>query len=154
MIRKFVAVALAAGVMFGTAGCNMISHVATNDVYAPSDGAQVDVSGLHARNFLLLTDGTKSILIGSLVNGNTDPVSASLSYEDGGAQKTTQVNLNGAQKFDLGYNGTSALPVASELPAGAIFKVTVAVGSEKQELRVPVLDGTLPEYKAVLDANQ
>lgn len=154
MIRKFAAVALAAGVMLGTAGCNMISHVATNDAYAPSDGAQVDVSTLHARNFLLLTDGTKSILIGTLVNGSSNPVSGALTFEDGGAQKTTQVNLNGSQKFDLGYNGTAALNVASDLPAGAIFKVTVSAGTEKQELRVPVLDGTLPEYKAVLDANQ
>lgn len=153
MIRKFAAVAVAAGVMLGTAGCNMISHVATNDVYAPSDGAQVDVSDLRARNFLLLTDGTKSILIGSLVNGSANSISASLNYEDGGAKKTTQVNLNGAQKFDLGYNGTAALPVASDLPAGAIFKIEIAVGGEKQELRVPVLDGTLPEYKAILDAS-
>ena len=153
MIRKFAAVALAAGVMFGTAGCNMISHVATNDVYAPSDGAQVDASDLRARNFLLLTDGAKHILIGTLINGGVDSLSATLSFEDGGAQKSTQVNLNAGQKFDIGYNGTAALPVVSDLPAGALFKVEVSVDGNKQELRVPVLDGTLAEYKAILEAN-
>ena len=66
MIRKIAAVTLAAGVMLGTAGCNMITHVASNDVYAPSDGAQATAGDVKARNFLLLEDGTKTLLIGSL----------------------------------------------------------------------------------------
>ena len=152
MIRKFAAVALAAGVMFGTAGCNMISHVATNDAYAPSDGAQADVSDVRARNFLLLTDGTKSILIGTLVNSGVDPVNVTLNYVDNGAKKANQASLGGGQKIDYGYNGTAALPVVTDLKAGSLFELTVLANGEKQELRVPVLDGTLAEYKAILDA--
>ena len=152
MIRKFAAIAIAAGVVLGTAGCNMISHVATNDPYAPSDGAQAHIGDLKARNFLLLQDSTKSILIGSLVNSAPDAVAASLEYSDGGANKITQVNLNGYQKFDLGYNGTAALPVVTDLKPGALFKLTLKSGTESAELSVPVLDGTLKEYKAILDA--
>ena len=154
MIRKIAAVAIAAGVVLGTAGCNMISHVATNDAYSPSDGAQGHVGDLKARNFLLLQDSTKTILIGSLVNSGPDAVSAALSYTDAGAEKTTQVNLNGYQKFDLGYNGTAPLTVATDLKPGALYKLTLKSGDETAELSVPVLDGTLPEYKAVLDGSK
>ena len=152
MIRKIAAVTLAAGVMLGTAGCNMITHVATNDVYAPSDGAQTTSGDVKARNFLLLEDGTKVILIGSLVNSGTTAAAVSLNYVDGGANKTAQVNLNAGQKFDLGYNGTAALPVATELKPGAVYKVSITVDGTAAEMSVPVLDGTLPEYKAILDA--
>lgn len=154
MIRKIAAIAIAAGVVLGTAGCNMISHVATNDPYAPSDGAQGHVGDLKARNFLLLQDGTKSILIGSLVNSGVDPVSASISYTDAGAQKVTQVNLNGLQKFDLGYNGTAALPIVTDLKPGALYDLSLKSGSESVDISVPVLDGTLAEYKAILDATK
>ena len=154
MIRKIAAIAIAAGVVLGTAGCNMISHVATNDPYAPSDGAQGHVGDLKARNFLLLQDGTKSILIGSLVNSGVDPVSASISYADAGAQKVTQVNLNGLQKFDLGYNGTAALPIVTDLKPGALYDLSLKSGSESVDISVPVLDGTLAEYKAILDATK
>ncbi|MDE2591929.1 MAG: hypothetical protein KGL41_03645 [Actinomycetales bacterium] len=152
MIRKFAAIAIAAGVVLGTAGCNMISHVATNDPYAPSDGAQGHIGDLKARNFLLLQDSTKSILIGSLVNSAEAATKASLEYKDAGADKTTEVNLNGYQKFDLGYNGTAALPVVTDLKPGALFKLTLRSNGEAVEISVPVLDGTLKEYKAILDA--
>ncbi|MFM5968678.1 MAG: hypothetical protein ACKOQ8_06540, partial [Micrococcales bacterium] len=114
MIRKFAAVAVIAGVMLGTAGCNMITHVATDDRYAPSDGAIGDAGDIKARNFLLLTDGTKSILIGSLVNSGPKGEAINLGYTYGGTFKTAQVNLNGGQKFDLGYNGTAGLPVVTD----------------------------------------
>ena len=153
MIRKFAAVAVVAGVMLGTAGCNMITHTATSDGYAPSDGAQVNVGSVAARNFLLLKNDTKSILIGSIVNSGNAAAAVSINYTDAGATKTAQVNLNAAQKFDLGYNGTAALPVVTDLKAGAIATVSITVNGEAGEIRVPVLDGTLPEYKAILDAN-
>jgi hypothetical protein len=152
MIRKFAAVAVIAGVMLGTAGCNMITHVATDDPYSASDGANVAAGDVKARNFLVLTDGTKTILIGSLVNSGAKGAAIALSYPDG-VVKTVQVNLNGGQKFDLGYNGTAALPIASA-KAGGIIEVSIKVGDEEATLRVPVLDGTLPEYKAILDAAQ
>ena len=152
MIRKIAAVTLAAGVMLGTAGCNMITHVASNDVYAPSDGAQDTAGDVKARNFLLLEDGTKTLLIGSLVNSGIEAAAVSLNYIDGGASKVAQVNLNASQKFDLGYNGTAALPVATELKPGAVYQVSITVSGKTAAMSVPVLDGTLPEYKAILDA--
>jgi hypothetical protein len=151
MIRKFAAVAVVAGVMLGTAGCNMITHIASDDAYSASDGANGSAGDVDARNFLLLEDGTKSVLIGSLVNSGSDAAAIQLGYNDGGTDKSAQVNLNGGQKFDLGYNGTAALPVVTTVKPGGIVTVTIGVGSEKATLSVPVLDGTFPEYKAILD---
>lgn len=153
MIRKFAAVAVVAGVMLGTAGCNMITHVATAEVYAPSDGAMVDNGAVKARNFLLLTDGTKHILIGSLVNGSAEQITATVEYADNGSTKTANVSLNADQKFNLGYGGTAALPVVTDAKAGSLVDVSIVVDGNKTTMSVPVLDGTLPEYKAVLDAN-
>ena len=153
MIRKFAAVAVVAGVMLGTAGCNMITHVATAEVYAPSDGAMVDNGAVKARNFLMLTDGPKHILIGSLVNGSKDAVSATIEFADNGSTKTAQVNLTGEQAFNMGYAGTAAQQVVSDAKAGSLVEVAIVVAGNKTTMSVPVLDGTLPEYKAVLDAN-
>jgi hypothetical protein len=153
MIRKFASVAVVAGVMLGTAGCNMITHVASAEFYAPSDGAMADAGKVAARNFLVLTDGTKSILVGSLVNSGLEGAAIQLSYPDAGTIKQAQVNLNAGQKFDLGYNGTAALPAVTEAKAGGLVEVTIKTGGSEATMSVPVLDGTLPEYKAVLDAN-
>ena len=102
---------------------------------------------------VMLTDGTKSILVGSLVNSGLEGAAIQLSYPDAGTIKQAQVNLNAGQKFDLGYNGTAALPAVTEAKAGGLVEVTIKTGDSEATMSVPVLDGTLPEYKAVLDAN-
>ena len=102
----------------------------------------------------LLTDGTKSILVGSLVNSGLEGAAIQLSYPDAGTIKQAQVNLNAGQKFDLGYNGTAALPAVTEAKAGGLVEVTIKTGDSEATMSVPVLDGTLPEYKAVLDGSK
>ena len=68
------------------------------------------------------------------------------------AERVKEIYAEAGQKFDLGYNGTAALPVATELKPGAVYKVSITVDGTAAEMSVPVLDGTLPEYKAILDA--
>lgn len=152
MFRKFATVVIAAGVVFGTAGCNMISPVASIEQYAPSDGAQADLGKVAARNFLLLTHGEHRWLIGTIVNSGLDDQALTLTYAEGGANKTVSVTLAAGQKFDLGYNGTSALMIDTDTPAGALFPVTLAAsGQEPIALGVPAMDGTLAEYKTIIE---
>ena len=59
-IRKFVAVAIAASVLLGTAGCTFTNPIASRIDYAPADGSQVDLETVKVRNFVYLTNGTVS----------------------------------------------------------------------------------------------
>lgn len=153
MFRKFATVVIAAGVILGTAGCNMISPVASIEQYAPSDGAQADLGKVAARNFLLLTHGEHHRwLIGTIVNTGLEDQQLTLTYPEAGANKTVSITLAAGQKFDLGYNGTSALMIDTETPAGALFPITLAAnGQEPIALGVPAMDGTLAEYKTIID---
>ena len=152
MFRKFATVVIAAGVILGTAGCNMISPVASIEQYAPSDGAQADLGKLAARNFLLLTHGEHRWLIGTIVNSGLETQELSLSFQEDGANKVQTLTLTPGQKFDLGYNGTSAMMVKTTTPAGALFPVTLTPkGGEPVALGVPAMDGTLAEYKTIIE---
>jgi hypothetical protein len=151
MFRKFAAVVIAVGVAFGTAGCNMVNPVASIEAYTPSDGSQADLGQVAARNFILLTHGEHRWLVGTIVNSGLDNQQLSLSYEEEGATKVQTITLTPGQKFDLGYNGTSALMVKTDTPAGALFPVTLAAqGVEPVALAVPALDSTLEEYKLLI----
>ncbi len=152
MFRKFAAVVIAVGVAFGTAGCNMVNPVASMEAYTPSDGAQADLGKVAARNFILLTHGEHRWLVGTIVNSGLENQQLSLSYEEEGATKVQTITLTPGQKFDLGYNGTSALMVKTATQAGALFPVTLsAQGVEPVALAVPALDSTLEEYKLLIN---
>ena len=52
--RTIIASAIAITTVLGTSACNLTSPVASMDYYAPSDGAQVDLGALKARNLMVL----------------------------------------------------------------------------------------------------
>ena len=152
MFRKFATVVIAAGVILGTAGCNMISPVASIEQYAPSDGAQADLGKLAARNFLLLTHGEHRWLIGAIVNSGLETQELSLSFQEDGANKTMSITLTPGQKIDLGVGDTEPIDVKTTTPAGALFPVTLTPkGGEPVALGVPAMDGTLAEYKTIIE---
>ena len=57
------------------------------------------------------------------------------------------------QKLDLGYNGNAPLNIALAGKAGETVTVYASTGTETAAtLDVPILDGTLSEYKDLVDA--
>ncbi len=154
IIRKFAAVGIAASLLLGTSGCGFMSPIASIEVYAPSDGAQINLENVKVRNFIYLTNGNGGeALFGSIVNSGATATTFKIQYTDEASAKKREVafSLLPGQKLDLGYNGNSALIIDLAGKAGQIANIFVieANGTGK-EIRVPIMDGTLAEYKELV----
>jgi hypothetical protein len=149
-IRKIATVAIAASLMLSASGCTFVSPIASRIEYAPSDGSQVTLKTVDARNFIYLSDGEGHFgLFGSLVNRGVTSTSVKLQYTDAttSEKKEAFFTLLPSQKLDFGYNGASALNYDLGGKPGQVVTVfVVADGEAGQGMNVPVLDGTLPEY--------
>jgi hypothetical protein len=155
-IRKFATVAVAASLLLGTAGCTFMNPIASRIDYAPSDGTQVNLETVDARNFIYLSDGNgHAALFGSIVNRGLESASVKLQYTDATSKETkdSYFTLLPAQKLDFGYNGTRALNYDLGGKPGQTVTVWVSAGSDTgKAMNVPVLDGTLPEYAELAKA--
>lgn len=152
-LRKFATVTIAASLMLGTTGCTFMSPIASRIEYAPSDGSQVTLKTVDARNFIYLSDGKGNAgLIGSLVNRSLTSTNVKLQFTDAtsGEKKEAFFTLLPSQKLDFGYNGASALDFDLGGKPGEVVTVFVIAGDEAgRAMNVPVLDGTLSEYSEI-----
>jgi hypothetical protein len=151
--KKIVAAIAAFITIFALAGCSLSREVASLDPYSPSDGVQVDLPELKARNVLFVSDSDgNSVLIGSFINATDGTVSAQLETMDSdGKVVLTDITIPAEGKFDLGYNGTEGKRLfLNELP-GSMHPVYIRVGGDPTEILVPILDGTLEEYRPFID---
>jgi hypothetical protein len=147
--RKLASIALAGAIIFGASGCTFVNPVASTDVYAPSEGSQLDIETIKVRNLAYVTDGAaKGALVGAFVNSGTSVAKVSIQYTDA----TTSEKLTAA----LEVPGTQyAAPLVIDLAGipGSLTTIYISEnGGTGRELRIPVLDGTLAEYKAILDS--
>lgn len=151
--KKIVAAIAAFITIFALAGCSLSQEVASLDPYSPSDGVQVDLPELKARNVLFVSDSDgNSVLIGSFINATDGTVSAQLETMDSdGKVVLTDITIPAEGKFDLGYNGTEGKRLfLNELP-GSMHPVYIRVDGDPTEILVPILDGTLEEYRPFID---
>lgn len=155
-IRKFAAIGLAASLLLGTTGCSLVSPVASRVTYSPGDGTQIDLETIKVRNFMYLSDGKGGeALFGSIINPSLDSASVKIQYTDGtlNEKKEVAINLLPGQKIDLGYNGGSALAIDLAGEPGGVVEVFIIEGTNTgKRIEVPVLDGTLAQYKDLVDA--
>lgn len=146
--RKIAAVVIAASVAFATAGCTMLSPVATQLEYQPGNGLDVNFTTVAARNLVYLVGSNdQGALIGSLVNRGFDATTAKLSSAGG---TSVDVSIAGKGKTDFGYNGSVALPLGIVAKAGSLTEITIMVNGESKTVKVPVLDGTFSEYAGLV----
>jgi hypothetical protein len=149
-IRKIATVTIAASLMLGTSGCTFFSPIASRIEYTPSDGSQVTLQHVDARNFIYVSDGKgNAALIGSLVNRGLTSTNVKLQYTDATSSEKKEAffTLLPSQKLDFGYNGATALAFDLGGKPGALVTVfVVADGEAGKAMNVPVLDGTLSEY--------
>lgn len=152
--KKFLTLSAAALVVLGLTGCSLNPEVESLRPYAPSDGVQVDVEALKTRNLMFVrSESGAAILIGSFVNSTMEEVMGSIETTDAdGNTLKFEFSVEPGGKFDLGYNGNPGLELSvSEIP-GAMRNVFVAAGGDPVGLLVPVLDGTLEEYRPFVEA--
>ena len=153
-VRRLAATALIATLALSTSACSLSGNVASLQPYSPSDGQQVNLENVKARNFIyLVSDSGRGFLIGSLVNQAAEAKVVKIQYVDPNSQAKTDyfVEVAPGAKLDFGYNGNPAIsmPVV-EVPGQTALFYFLESDTVNAEMKVPVLDGTLAEYRALI----
>lgn len=122
--------------------------------YAPSDGVDVTLDNVAVRNLLLVADksGENFNVVFTAVNTSNTPALLNLTFtsESGSSNASADFRIAPGTTLFGDPNGAvePTLVSVAGLKAGATVTAyieTAAGGSVERQ--VPVLDGTLPEYK-------
>lgn len=148
--KNRVQLAAAAGsavlAVLGATGCAAINEQATTLVYSPSDGIVERVGPVLLRNVLIVTsdEGEPGALLGSLFNESDSTVQVSIA----GPSEEAQITIPAGEKFVFEDEASDAgtLEGVSGIP-GSLVDLEFTVNSESETFGVPVLDGTLEEYR-------
>jgi len=126
---KVAAVAL--GAMLSLSSCALTASITTSKEYDPSDGTGAVVGDVRAQNLLLVTtaEGEPATLVGYLYNG-------------GGTEATVNITVGATDR-------TYSIAPMGSVQLGLSDTVSVA-DSAATTGTLPIVDGTLPEYQAVL----
>jgi hypothetical protein len=160
-VKKIASLSFVALATVSLAGCSLSNNVASLEPYAPSDGVQVDAQSLKARNVLLIQGKSgNAVLIGSFVNSSQEDLMASVQTKDASGQDIrVEFAVKAGTKFDLGYNGTEPIAFKLSIPeknkdavSGWVHQVAVSGGGDPYVLNVPVMDGSLEEYREYAEA--
>jgi hypothetical protein len=155
LVRRITIALAATALTLGLSACSLTGNVASLDPYSPSDGQQVDLESVKARNFIYLVgESGRGFLIGSLVSTATSDIRVKLQYVDPVTDERSDVffEVPAGSKIDFGYNGNPAveLPVV-EFPGQTAKFFLLESDSISGTILVPVLDGTLSEYQLLLE---
>lgn len=126
----------------------------TLEPYAPSDGVEVSIEGVDVRNIMLIADesGENFNVVFGAVNTTQESQDLAISFTNEGAQKARAEFTIPTGNTLFGNPAGEEAPVLVSIP-GVIPGATVDAyfqkdGADEVHHRVPVLDGTLEEYKA------
>ena len=153
-VKKITSLTPLALATLSLAGCSLSGTVSSLQPYAPSDGVQVDAQSLKARNVLISQgESGRAVLIGSFVNSSQEDLMASVQTKDASGQDIrVEFAVKAGTKFDLGYNGTEPITFKLDGTPGQVHEVAVSGGGDPFVLDVPVMDGSLEEYRAYAEA--
>ena len=153
-VKKITSLTLLALATLSLAGCSLSGTVSSLQPYAPSDGVQVDAQSLKARNVLIIQgESGRAVLIGSFVNSSQEDLMASVQTKDASGQDIrVEFAVKAGTKFDLGYNGTEPISFKLDGTPGQVHEVAVSGGGDPFVLDVPVMDGSLEEYRPYAEA--
>ncbi len=152
--RALTATLLALLTALGTSGCNFTSPVASLEMYAPSDGAQADLGNVKARNLIYFVDNQGNYgFFGAFVNSSTTEETFNLGFQTKSGERVfQQYSASGLDVVNLGYQNEPPLKVELDANAGDIVEVLLQSDSGSVRINVPVLDGTLPEYRELVES--
>jgi hypothetical protein len=143
--RRMAAVSLLGVALLGAAGCSFTSEEATTIVYSPSDGMRADVGDAQVRNLLLVSKAPASAgrFLGSVFNDSQQPLEVVITIEEAG----TRLTVPAGGRLELGDPANEHIvPDTGSFPGG-LAEATIEAGGVSLEDQIPVLDGTLEEYR-------
>lgn len=148
------AAALSAGLV-GLTGCGYINPQQTTQQYAASDGIHAEVGPVQLRNMLIVAsdENQPGRVIGAIYNSSSNDIKVTLSGTEG-AQAEVVVGKNSYTLLNESADPVT-LSTAGGKP-GSLVDITVTEDGTNmnQRIKVPVLDGTLPEYAPYLPGGQ
>lgn len=155
--RVALAAALGLGLLSAT-GCEYINPQQTSIQYSASDGIRADIGSLQLRNVLIASTGKSGSsataspdapgrMIGTLFNTSAEDLTVSLSTPSS-SPVTVTVPKNGELRLETAPTPVDFTHVGG-VP-GSLVDVTVKAGGTSQSVKVPVLDGTLQDYRKYL----
>ena len=139
--------------LFALTGCSLNSEVESLRPYAPSDGVQADVDALKSRNVIFIrNDNGRAILIGSFINSSQQELMASIETLDANGDSVKfDFSIEPGGKYDLGYNGNPGIILEIDDIAGSMRNIFLTAEGDPFGKLVPVLDGTLEEYRSFVE---
>ncbi|GAA2179232.1 hypothetical protein GCM10009847_12430 [Leucobacter tardus] len=152
-LRTVSAIVLAAGLTVGASGCSLIAPVATSIPYAPSDGIDVTVGGADVRNMMLIADesGENFNVVFTGVNTGSEDIELTVNMEHGGSGfASAEFTLEpGTTLFGdpEGEMEPTLVPLDDVQPGETVAAFFQVAGEDEVEHNIPVLDGTLQEYR-------
>jgi hypothetical protein len=116
------------------------------DTYAITNGVNADVGGIEIRSLLIVSaaESEPGRLLGTLFNRSQETVEVSIADAD----DKFAVSLEGETNHGFDTN-PATLDSIEDIP-GSLVTLTVSAAGDKEELQVPVLDGTLEAYRPYL----
>ncbi|GAA3291151.1 hypothetical protein ACFFON_17670 [Arthrobacter citreus] len=145
--------AAAAGVIalavLGVSSCSAVNEQATVREYSPSDGIVENVGEVELRNILVVSngDGEPGRLLGTVVNASPDNVDFSMAM--GGTTLTWNIESGDKIIFEDAEASEVTVPNVDTVP-GTGIRADASNGTETVQLNVPVVDGTLVDYRKYL----
>jgi hypothetical protein len=142
--RLAASVVLAAGVVIGTAGCNLMAPQETTRItQSTSFGVEGNVGDIHVRNAYLVAKGKKTALIATFVNSGSSGQTVTIQPKaSAGDTKSLHVGPGDptvvGPKKRLQWSDLKAAP-------GSLVPIFVTYGDKTGEtIDVPVLTGDFP----------
>jgi hypothetical protein len=149
-VRAAALAAIAALVMLGVAAC---APIASLKPYDPSDGVSTTIGQVKVLNALVLSkSGKDGNLLFSAYNPTAKPIQLNVQYGSESDRTTVRATLKPDTTTDFGYGkkGQFLLPGLGAKP-GTLAHIYFQYGNEEgDQLTVPVLDGSLPQYQNLL----
>lgn len=145
--------AAAAGVIalavLGVSSCSAVNEQATVREYSPSDGIVENVGDVELRNILMVSngDGEEGRLLGTVVNASSEDVEFSLAT--GGTTLTWNIEAGDKVVFEDAAAAEVTVPNVDVKP-GTGLRGDAGNGTETVEVNIPVVDGTLADYREYL----
>lgn len=137
------------------AGCSATNPITTSENYAASDGVRVELGEAVLTNLLVLTaaEGSEGTVLGAVSNNGQDDLELTLTLE--GSADEARIDLPAGATVLLGPDEEEVVLDSVPAPPGALVAVSVVSDrSGAVTVRVPVLDGTLPEYADLVPEEQ
>lgn len=149
-VRQAGIVLVASLSVLGASGCQAVNPQATQMSYDPSDGVSVSAGATQARNLFVAAaaEGAPARLGGAFFNDADRETTVTLRSSTG---TQVQVKVPASGDYYLDQEPNVNIGEVSQ-PPGALIDLTMtdSVSGASTNVRVPVVDGTLAEYRTVV----